>query len=153
MWTIAGHWSYSGDPSTSDRDQVRFLIGDTDREDQLVSDEEIDWSVSTQSDTYAAGSVICDHISSRFSREADKSVSANPGQSITHHLSQRSVAFRTRAKQLLSTSASYSVLIPLCGGISVADKEAVADDSDRVRPAFERDQFGNMGTSTSRNEI
>jgi hypothetical protein len=30
-------WSYSGDPSSSSTDAVRFLVGDTDTNDQLIS--------------------------------------------------------------------------------------------------------------------
>ena len=39
-------WEYQG-PSASDKDEVRFLIGDTDVEDQLLSDEEIQYLVDT----------------------------------------------------------------------------------------------------------
>ena len=34
--------SYSGDPSSSPRDEVRFLIGDTTPDDPLLSDPELD---------------------------------------------------------------------------------------------------------------
>ena len=37
-------WEYEG-PSASTKDEVRFLIGDTDFEDQLLSDEEIQFLV------------------------------------------------------------------------------------------------------------
>ncbi len=37
-----GDWSYSGDPLRVDRDEVRFLIGDTQPSDQLLADREID---------------------------------------------------------------------------------------------------------------
>lgn len=36
-------WSYSGDPSTSKKDEVRFLIGDTNINQQILSDEEIEY--------------------------------------------------------------------------------------------------------------
>lgn len=36
-------WTYSGDPSTSDLDQVRFLCGDTDPAYSFLSDEEINY--------------------------------------------------------------------------------------------------------------
>lgn len=36
-----GSFSYSGDPSTSDADAVRFLIGDTDPDSYLLNDAEI----------------------------------------------------------------------------------------------------------------
>ena len=36
-------WSYSGDPASSDRDAIRFYIGDTDTTLQLLQDEDIDF--------------------------------------------------------------------------------------------------------------
>lgn len=39
-------FNYSGDPSASDLDQVRFLIQDTDSGLPLLQDEEIDWLIA-----------------------------------------------------------------------------------------------------------
>ena len=39
MAIIGGNWTYSGNPAASDKDAVRFLVGDTNTSDQLVSDE------------------------------------------------------------------------------------------------------------------
>ncbi len=36
-------WTYGGDPSANARDAIRFLIGDTDTNDQLLNDAEIAW--------------------------------------------------------------------------------------------------------------
>lgn len=49
----AGSWFYSGDPLRSDRDEIRFLIGDTLTDDQLLSDQEIDAAIRL---AYATGS-------------------------------------------------------------------------------------------------
>jgi hypothetical protein len=38
-------WTYSGDPSDSDVDQVRFTLQDTDTGFQLLQDEEIQWLI------------------------------------------------------------------------------------------------------------
>ena len=66
-------WSYSGDPSESDLDEVRFYSQDTDSSDQLISDEEIQfvidqWQPINGSNIYAAA-VICEVIAARFARE------------------------------------------------------------------------------------
>ena len=47
-------WTYSGDPATNARDSIRFLVGDTDTNDQLVSDEEIAWTNSQVTGTDTA---------------------------------------------------------------------------------------------------
>ncbi len=41
-------WSYSGDPSTSNRDAVRFYLQDTDEENQTMSDEDIDFLLKSE---------------------------------------------------------------------------------------------------------
>ena len=38
-------WSYSGDPATSDKDEVRFYLQDTDAGFPLLTDEEIQWLI------------------------------------------------------------------------------------------------------------
>lgn len=38
-------WNYSGDPSDSDLDQVRFTLQDTDETFQLLQDEELQWLI------------------------------------------------------------------------------------------------------------
>ncbi len=39
-------WSYSGDPSSSPLDEARFIMGDTDINDPVLSDEEINYMIS-----------------------------------------------------------------------------------------------------------
>lgn len=41
--TITGTWSYSGDPSVSTRDALRFRIGDTSDSAPLLGDAELDF--------------------------------------------------------------------------------------------------------------
>lgn len=48
-------WTYSGNPGSSTRDEVRFLIQDTVTSDQLLSNEEIDYLITAyDGDAYAA---------------------------------------------------------------------------------------------------
>ena len=74
-------WTYSGDPSANARDAIRFLIGDTDTTDQLLSDEEIAW-VNTEAsgtptattDLYDAAYRCCLTIAAKLARQADKQI-------------------------------------------------------------------------------
>lgn len=52
-------WSYSGDPSTTPKDKVRFLIGDTEQNDPLLQDEEINFALTLTSDDAAKAAVKC----------------------------------------------------------------------------------------------
>ena len=64
-------WSYSGDPATSSKDAVRFLIFDTDTNDQLLQDAEINWCIAQAGDSvYQAAHDAAYAIASKFSRMA-----------------------------------------------------------------------------------
>lgn len=39
-------WSYSGNPQSSLRDELRFLIGDTDESEPIMQDEELDFLIT-----------------------------------------------------------------------------------------------------------
>lgn len=70
-------FSYSGDPSDSNIDAVRFYLQDTDEDNPLLSDEEIefiydDWYEVNRSLVYVA-SVAAETISAKFAREVSYS--------------------------------------------------------------------------------
>lgn len=43
-------WSYSGNPSNSKIDECRFLIGDTDKSNPIMQDEEIEYLITKSGD-------------------------------------------------------------------------------------------------------
>lgn len=47
-------WTYSGNPGASTLDEVRFLIQDTDTNDQLLQDEELNYLITSYGDPYSA---------------------------------------------------------------------------------------------------
>jgi len=138
---IIGTWHYTGDPAASNKDAIRFLVGDVDPADRLISDEEITWARTQSSNNYSAAALCARRIAARFASQADQTVSGAEGRSITHALSQRSRAFFVLADQLGAQSAIKGSVTPYAGGISVDDKSTQEDDSDRVAPAFSVNQF------------
>lgn len=137
-----GHWTYTGNPSSSNKDAVRFLCGDVDDGDMQVSDEEITFAVADEGNVYAAAAVICEHLSARWAREASRSINAGAGLSTSINLSERSKAYAQKAKDL-RVRASTSAGMVYAGGISQSDKEANQDDTNLVPPAFFRGMFDN----------
>jgi hypothetical protein len=95
-------WSYSGDPASSDRDAIRFLIGDTDTDDQLLSNEEIDYCITQGGPSVYQAAHDCAYaIASKFSRMAtSKSVG---DMSLSY--SDRAQAYFTLANELLELGA------------------------------------------------
>lgn len=92
-------WSYTGDPTTSPRDELRFTLQDTDTGLQLLQDEELDflineWMPKYDSLTYVA-SVAAATISRKF--VGIVSVSADGVSVNTADLAQR---YRDLALQL-----------------------------------------------------
>lgn len=142
-WKRPGHWTYLGDPAANTRDQVRFLCGDNDAEDKLVSDEEIAHAYTEEGTYQGAAALVCEHLAARFAREASKSVAAGGGMSTAISLDQRSKAFATQAKSLRGRAAVGGSVLPYCGGITISDKATRAADTNRVMPGVRVGQFDN----------
>lgn len=47
-------WTYSGNPGASTLDEVRFLIQDTNEDDQQLQDEELNYLIAVHGDPYSA---------------------------------------------------------------------------------------------------
>jgi len=64
-------WSYSGDPSSSAKDKVRFLVGDTDTDDQLLNDAEVLYVITESGGSiYQSAHDAAYAIASKFTRMA-----------------------------------------------------------------------------------
>lgn len=139
-------WTYSGDPATNARDSIRFLVGDTDTNDQLVSDEEIAWTNSevtgsgtATTDLYTVAYRVMVAIASKFSRLANQSIG-----DMRVDLSQKADNARRQAEELRALAGRENLVpIPYAGGISVSDKDIDRENSDRVDPFFTSGQFAN----------
>ena len=94
-------WTYT-DPNTSDRDKIRFLIGDTDSTDPLLSDEEIAFTLAEAGGSvYQAGHDSCYAIAAKFSRMAQsKSVG-----DLSISYADRAAAYAAQAERLLELGA------------------------------------------------
>lgn len=64
---------YSGDPSESDKDTVRFLLSDTSAPWNF-SDEEINWSLEEYGSPYSAAAELAVVMSGKFADKMDKTV-------------------------------------------------------------------------------
>lgn len=93
-------WSYSGNPSNSANDKVRFLCGDTDTNNQQVSNEEIAFLLTEwNSDCYLSAAFACDAISGKYSAKADLSRSVGD-LSISSQYGAQAKTFMERAASL-----------------------------------------------------
>ncbi len=120
-------WTYSGDPSASSREAVRYMIGDTNYSDQLLSDQEIDYQLTQSGSIAIAASDCCLAIAARFARCIDKSVG-----SLSRTFSQKHQHYLQLSADL-SKKGSASPVAPWASGWSRSGKEAVDDNTDRER--------------------
>jgi hypothetical protein len=96
-------WTYSDDPASSPRDEVRFLIGDTDPAVPLLTDEELDWLLAANSNTYYAAAQAADSVAAKYGKYVTKTVD---GLTITK--SERSTNYAALAKRLRSQARTRS---------------------------------------------
>lgn len=120
-------WSYTGDPSGSSKDAVRFLIQDVNSSKPLVQDEEIEWALTQEANLYTAAAAICDSLVAKaggvkFKKIGELAISYDP-----HFYSILSGKLRARGA---------GNQLPYVGGISIADKMALQADPDWVAPRF-----------------
>lgn len=66
-------WTYSEDPGSSTRDEVRFLIQDTDSSEPLLTDEELDYLIGVWTDGYAAAVAAVSALIAQASRQVEES--------------------------------------------------------------------------------
>ena len=109
-------WSYSGNPASSDRDAIRFYIGDVDLSRPMLSNEDIDFVKAEWLPKY--GSVIlaaaqcCEVISGSFAREV--SVSADGVSVAVSELQQK---FNMLAESLRDQWKIEQAGLPIVTGV------------------------------------
>jgi len=66
-------WTYTGNPGTSRLDEVRFLIQDTNSDEQLLRDEEIEYLIHAYGDPYSAAVAAVVSLIGQASRSVEES--------------------------------------------------------------------------------
>lgn len=95
-------FTYSGDPSTSTRNYVRFLINDVDSTDALFSDEELNYVISEwNNDAYDAARECAEILIARFSRLADSTSKSVGDISVSESYSQKIQHYKDLANSIL----------------------------------------------------
>lgn len=123
-------WTYDNTLAAS-RDQVRFEIQDTDTNDQLFSDEEIDARLAVLVTVPATALDLAKKLLLKFARLVDVTVGK-----VSESNSQRYQAYKDIVARLEADNAAYA--IPSFGGVNVAANEALDDSTDLVQPGAKR---------------
>jgi hypothetical protein len=136
-------WTYS-DPTASDKDAVRFLVGDTDANDPLVTDEEIEFYIAEfPSSWYHAAAEVAESIAAKFSREVSHS-----GDGLSYSAEQLQANYAALAERLRKQARRRfrSGAGPYVGGISHREREMADADMDKIPSAFRSEMHDHPGT-------
>lgn len=136
-------WTYVPD-FTLNRDKVRLLIGDTDTNNQLLTDEELCFLESefgSATNVYSTALAAIDVAMVEVARKASSKSVGPLSISYSNRMSDLSAA-RARIAALVTRKASPT---PYAGGISVADKDANESDDDNVAHSFRIGMFDGGG--------
>ena len=134
--------TYTNQPGTRNVDTVRHLINDknvTTEADALLTDEEIQFHIDSEPHIYIAAAEAATAIATTFAAsETVKQVGdlrrefGDGGRAATYH----ATATRLRGN-------AYNKATPYAGGLLESEKRTGDQDTDRVDPAFTRDQMDN----------
>lgn len=110
-------WNYSGNPSKSKKDAIRYIVGDTVEDEGFVQDEEIEYALDMTSNIYSAAAMVADNLSRFFATQAEQ-IKVGPLVELYSHRSERyaKVASKLEAKASKSSTISF-----VCGGVTTPD--------------------------------
>jgi hypothetical protein len=122
---------FSYDPALgSDTDRVRFLLQDTTNttaRPNLLDNGEILWALATEANVYLAAALCAEALATRFRGLTAKSVGS---LSLTYD--QAAKTWGAIADRLRARGATHQILS--AGGIYTADRDAIWEDADLIRP-------------------
>ena len=134
-------WTYNPASVSTALAKVRLYIGDTNTNDQLLSDEEVAAIQGTETNLFYVAARCCDAVIAKLARDVDRS---NLGMSATRSTKiQNYEALRDSLyKQAAAGNAGMFV-----GGVSESANETLDADADNIKPLFKLGQFNNPGAS------
>lgn len=138
-------FTYSGDPSTSTRNYVRFLLNDTDSTDALFSDEELTYVISEWGgDAYDAARECAEILIARFARLADSTSKSVGDISVSESYGSKIAHYQQLANSLLQRKMRKSPPRPW------ANADALKSTDDRTTTDFNTDfSMGQMDNPNS----
>lgn len=119
------------------RNQVRLKLGDTDKNDPQLQDEEIDQLLDETDSVDGAVRLAASALAAKYSRSVDKWIG-----DLKILASQRSRHYLELAKSLGGRASIHAV--PSAGGVFVADKESIESNESLATPAFRRGMHDNL---------
>lgn len=152
-------WTYSGDPSASPKDEMRFVLGDTIQMAifpidslgvqvmGLVSDEEINYALTKYAPNYSvtqggapfftAAKVLCDSIVAKFTPYVNEST-GDESVEVNNRIDQ----YR-KLSQEMEAKIAYNGLTLYAGGTNRTENQTLDNNCDLIKPVFKIGQDDN----------
>lgn len=143
-------FTYTGDPSASELEEVRFLVGDTDAANDLLSDEEILFLLAEVGSVDYAAVRAATSIAAKFARFVNVrtgQVSKNLSDQMQHYLD---LAKRLQQRAEEGGLSGESAGAPIFTALTRTDKREDRTDEDLVQPQFRIGQDDNPRKLRSR---
>ena len=115
--------------------KVRLMIGDTDSTMELLSDEEIQVALDDTESNGEAAAICCTFIAGSFARKVSHSIDdvKIEAQQKYDHYKDLAAMFRTNPGALAGGIPRLRMFV---GGISIAKRDDMLNDADRIQPNF-----------------
>ncbi len=135
---MAGTFTYTYDPTNVPIDAVRFTLQDTDEDNVLLWDQEIDYLLSQTNDNIIRASILgARAIMAKFARMADREQAGKYQVYYTDKVGQ----YQTIIDSLEDQLSSLSGVDIHYGGIDIDTVDSVRKDDSRVHNLFHTDRL------------
>lgn len=129
-------FTWSGDPSASDVEAIRWEINDIDSEHPKFQDDEIEYALAQEHSVFNAAARLCEQLQVRYIGAASRTMGP-----LRVDMSTLASLYATKARKLRKRAIAFAT--PYVGGLSDAKKDIFEDDTDLIQPAFEKGMHDN----------
>lgn len=137
---MALRFTYDGDPTSSDINQVRYYTGDTDQATAQIDDREIEAALTESTNPRIAAAICLEALSSKYSMRANITVGE-----VSEDLGEISEKLKAAAEAMRTEAGKHA--LPFFGGLTKSGKVSLNSDSDAVQNSFRKGMFDNQEAS------
>jgi tRNA isopentenyl-2-thiomethyl-A-37 hydroxylase MiaE len=128
-------WTYNSASIGTDLAKVRLQIGDTDTNDQQLTDEEIQFFIDTEQTIFMAAYRCALALVAEYARKVDKEMGDLKLLAAQRHRHYLQLAAQLKQKNVPG--------IPSAGGVYISEKDTLEDNTNLVKPFFQRGMMEN----------
>ena len=129
-------FTWTGDPSASVIEQIRWEINDIDSTNAKFQDSEIQYAYDQEHSIFNASARLCEQLQVKYSDAASRTMGP-----LKVDMSNMANLFAEKAKALRRRATAWAQ--PYVGGQSEAKEDVFEADSDLKQPIFEKGMMDN----------